>query len=206
MIMVQAVWSSSAEILLFFSSTSIGGLALSETKMAIFLSTRPLLVCIFTIFVCPWLFRKYDCYQILRWFIFFPIMYAAAFWMSAIAAGKGKATPAVTVLLLGLVLILQMLASPHYLASNVLVNARAPTAGHLSRLNACAELVNQIGIGLGAEIGSTVYAWSNVHHVQQGKLPWIFLVAFSGTTAWICQYLTQRDGWREKKTEEKLSS
>ena len=198
MIIVQSLWSGAAELLLFFSSASIGGLALSEGKMALFLSSRPLLVCFFTMLVCPWLFRTYNCLQILRGSVFIPPLFATAFWLLSITAGNGTATPVLTVFLLAIVLVFQMLANPVFLASNVLVNARSPTGEQLSRLNAWAELITQIGIGLGAELGSTIYAWSNAHQIQQGRLPWILLIGFSSATAWVTQSLTHRDGWRER--------
>lgn len=198
---MQAVWCGATELLLFFSSPKIGGLGLTQGQMSMFLSIRPLLVCFFTLFICPWLFRTYNCIQILRGTIgIFPV-YAVLYLLLATAAGNGTASPAIIVLLLGLVLVLQTIANPAYLATNVVINARAPTAGQLSRLNAWCELINQIGIATGAAVGSAIFAWSNEHQILPGKLSWIALAVLSLIETIVTQKLTHVDGWREKAAE-----
>lgn len=99
--------------------------------------------------------------------------------------------------LLGAILLLQTLANPLYLSLNVLLNARAPTRSHLSSINAWCELVQQVAIGCGAELGSVGFAWGVEHDLLDGKLVWYILLLLSSFTAIMSQRLTHRDGWRE---------
>lgn len=154
LVLVGALAVGTAELLLFFSSPAIGGLGLTKQQMSMFLSARPILVTCFSLVVCPKLFGRYSSEALLRVFICVPPISISVYLLLSIVVSHGTPSSTVTTLLLGSSLVLQTVSNPMWLTLNVLFNARAPTRHHLSQLNAWSELVQQAGIGIGAELVS----------------------------------------------------
>lgn len=204
LVVFQIVSLSVTELLLFFSSGSIGGLGLTQSQMSVALSIRPLLIAFYEINIYPKLSRRYGPELVLRGLICIPPFTCIIYLLLSVAASNGTLTSFLTIVGVGCALLVQMAANPMFLSCDMLIPSRSPTSQQLSNVNAISEIVAQAAVALGASAGSSVFAWSAeaTDPFCRGKMVWIALFAVMALTAVITQKLTHIDGWREKEQAE----
>lgn len=207
-VLFQALARQAAELLLFFSSTSIGGLALTQGQMGIFLSARPLVSCVLGLTLMPRVFQRYGTERVFRRLVWVPcgsiLLYIV---LAGLSARRDEAHPLpgwLVSTLLFLQLIAQIGENGIYLATEIILPTRSPDLESLSQVNALCTIIAQIGQGTGAMLGSSLFARSVTieHPALKGTLVWLVLLVFTLATAGISQKLTKVDGWKEKQLED----
>jgi len=205
LIVFQVVGLGAAEILLFFSSPAIGGLGLTQKQMSLFLGLRPLLLCLYEFHVFPKMAKRFGPERVLKFLICFPPIINTFYLILSIASSAGTMSTPFMVFMLGLSLVVQVFQNPVFLSADVIIPSRAPTKEKLSTANAISELVAQLAVGVGASAGSSLFAasvtMSDEHAFWRGKLVWVVLIGITTATAVASQWLTRKEGWREREAQ-----
>lgn len=206
LIIFQVACLIATELLIFFSSSKIAGLGFSQGQMALFLAIRPVCLLSWEMTVFPRMSKRYGLEKVVRVLIWGPPFVNAIYLLLSFAITSDAASTSVVITLLAAAMLVQTVSNPVFLSVDCLVAARTPTESQLSTMNAVAEVIGQIAIGVGASFGSTLFAWSvvGVEGFWQGKMVWLAMIVTALGTALHSQRLTHIPGWRERAEQQEL--
>lgn len=197
-----------SQLLLFFSSSSLGGPSLSKSGMSALLAIRRILICLYEINVFPTISERFGYEAVFRVLICVPFLTTSLYLIVACAALSGAAgSTAFIVAFLGISAMLQCITQPVFLCGDILIPSRTPHPSQLSTVNALGEIVAQAAVGLGAWYGSSIFAWSASLADQpwlKGRLGgiWLAMIALTAAVAAMSQKLSPIE---DKRKGERLS-
>lgn len=192
------------EVLFLSTPVSGGGLGFAPRDMGILYSVRPLITNAVVLVVYPHLARRYATEKIFQrscaisWTIIL-----LSYFIFGISTTTDQALSSISKMVILFALSIPLAASSVTGTSCMqTVSSRAPNKLYLTRMNTAAEYSSNSGHGLGAILGSNVWAHCVKYNLLHGQAVWLFLLGGAWLVALLARRLTVKPGWKDAEEEE----